>query len=340
MNTDVVIIIVAVLVLLAVVAFLVLKKEKFSTTTPRPTLSNLQYTQNIINVKQLDRDIINPFVKQLDTSNLPQTDLTSIFNDTKTFITENLVYINIALKSPESPQSSNAFDEIMYNLSKYRYSGPVGPVAPVGPFYLYNSFSLYLFIRYYTNLNTNFLSQLNTNANYIKVLKYFPEFPSLLSSHGVISAQNIIKAQNIINVKQLDRVFINPFVEQLDTSNLPQTDLTSIFNDTKTFITENLVYINIVAKSSSSSSSSSRSQQIIAEKTISDNISKYRYKYSDPVYLYNLYLLYLFIRYYTNLNTNFLSQLNTNANYIKVLKYFPEFPSLLSSHGVIAKTLL
>lgn len=155
MKTEVIIIIVvAVLVLLGVVAFFKRKKA----TTPRPTLSNLQYTENII----------NRLVTQLE-SNLSPTDLTSIFNDTKTFITENLVNINIAAKSiPGSPQYMNALRTIFDNL--YKYSGT--SFYPV----VQNLFELYFSIRLYTNV----LSQLNTNANYNKVLTYFPEFPSLL----------------------------------------------------------------------------------------------------------------------------------------------------------------
>ena len=154
MNTEVIIIIVvAVLVLLAVVAFFVLKKEKFS------TLSNLQYTENII----------NRLVNQLYTSNLSPTDLTSIFNLTITCINENSVYINIAANSiPGSSDYMSAMQTISDKL--YKYSGTsFYPVAQ-------SLFDLYFSIRLYTNV----LSQLNTNANYNKVLTYFPEFPSLL----------------------------------------------------------------------------------------------------------------------------------------------------------------
>jgi hypothetical protein len=160
MNTEVIIIIVvAVLVLLAVVAFFLLKKEKFS----RATLSNLQYTENII----------NRLVNQLE-SNLSPTDLTSIFNLTITCITENLVYINIAAKSiPGSPQYMSALQTISDNLYKYNSGTSFYPVAQ-------SLFDLYFSIRLYTNV----LSQLNTNANYNKVLTYFPQFPSLLSQYS------------------------------------------------------------------------------------------------------------------------------------------------------------
>ena len=164
MNTELIIIIaVAVLVLLTVVAFFLLKKEKFSTTTPRPTLSNLQYTENII----------NRLVKQLE-YNLSPSELTSIFIDTKTFITENLLNINIAANStPGSPQYKNALQTII-SVNLYKYSGT--------SFYyvMQNLFELYFSIRLYTNV----LSQLNTNVNYNKVLTYFPEFPSLLSQYS------------------------------------------------------------------------------------------------------------------------------------------------------------